>query len=450
MILDNLGLTIKIGDVNDKYAKSLGKTVEALTISEKKQAMLNAVLESGGKIMERVGEVGQQITDAERWQMLNAAVADLRAEVGKRLLGVFIGVAEKATEFVKRLKEVQQIKNLFAEVAKGTASISEELMVVNAEIAELTGRKGLVKGYEEATRGIQNQIAALEARRAALAEQIKWEAIAKDATTKRAKEEAEAAARSAGAEAARAKQLQEYLAAVNTAYGATEAGQREALETAIAYWEDQLPYAVETKDEVIAILADLRGQLGGASDAYRVLMEARGGYTLGLEEEGEKIGEIKTSYEELGETLTTLANETFQGLSEAMGASMVNAETGLKKFKEVIKSAISAALTALGTLMMVPPPSIYFNPFGAAMAFAGAGAVKALKYGGVINEPIHGIGQNTGQRYLMGEAGPERITPMSGGGGQVVIHNHVQGSILTEEQIYNASMKYAGRMNRGY
>jgi hypothetical protein len=34
--------------------------------------------------------------------------------------------------------------------------------------------------------------------------------------------------------------------------------------------------------------------------------------------------------------------------------------------------------------------------------------------GGLITEPIFGIGQNTGKGYLMGEAGTERITPGSG------------------------------------
>lgn len=37
--------------------------------------------------------------------------------------------------------------------------------------------------------------------------------------------------------------------------------------------------------------------------------------------------------------------------------------------------------------------------------------------GGIINEPIKGIGQRTGQSYLLGEAGSEAVIPMSKMGG---------------------------------
>ena len=39
--------------------------------------------------------------------------------------------------------------------------------------------------------------------------------------------------------------------------------------------------------------------------------------------------------------------------------------------------------------------------------------IKMAK-GGIINEPIFGIGQNTGKGYLMGEKGPETVTPGAG------------------------------------
>lgn len=32
--------------------------------------------------------------------------------------------------------------------------------------------------------------------------------------------------------------------------------------------------------------------------------------------------------------------------------------------------------------------------------------------GGVIKEPVSGVGMKTGKHYMMGEAGPERVTPM--------------------------------------
>ena len=41
-------------------------------------------------------------------------------------------------------------------------------------------------------------------------------------------------------------------------------------------------------------------------------------------------------------------------------------------------------------------------------------SVQKMAAGGLITEPIFGIGQNSGKGYLMGEAGPERVTPGTG------------------------------------
>lgn len=55
LILDNLGLTIKVGDANEKMAQQLGKTVAQLSAEEKQMAILNATLEAGSTLIEQVG-----------------------------------------------------------------------------------------------------------------------------------------------------------------------------------------------------------------------------------------------------------------------------------------------------------------------------------------------------------------------------------------------------------
>jgi len=49
---------------------------------------------------------------------------------------------------------------------------------------------------------------------------------------------------------------------------------------------------------------------------------------------------------------------------------------------------------------------------------------KVFGSGGMINEPISGIGMNSGQSYLMGESGSEMVTPIgkSGGGSNITIN----------------------------
>ena len=53
LILDNLGIIVRVGVAYDKYAESVGTTADALTDFEKKQAFQNAVIEAGQDIVER-------------------------------------------------------------------------------------------------------------------------------------------------------------------------------------------------------------------------------------------------------------------------------------------------------------------------------------------------------------------------------------------------------------
>jgi hypothetical protein len=64
MILDNLGLTIKIGQANEKMADALGKSVDQLTAEEQKMALLNATLEAGQILIEQVGGNADSATDS--------------------------------------------------------------------------------------------------------------------------------------------------------------------------------------------------------------------------------------------------------------------------------------------------------------------------------------------------------------------------------------------------
>lgn len=59
LLIDNADVYVKIGDANEKYADSLGKTVEELTEYEKQIAVLNAVLEQEEGFLQRAGEAGE-------------------------------------------------------------------------------------------------------------------------------------------------------------------------------------------------------------------------------------------------------------------------------------------------------------------------------------------------------------------------------------------------------
>jgi hypothetical protein len=71
LILDNLGITVSMDEANRKYASSLGKTVDALSEVEKKQAFYNEAMR---KIEERQRELGE-ITLTSTEQMGRAWVS---------------------------------------------------------------------------------------------------------------------------------------------------------------------------------------------------------------------------------------------------------------------------------------------------------------------------------------------------------------------------------------
>jgi hypothetical protein len=76
LILDNLGIVVKVGQANEAYAEKLGKTVEELTAMEKQQALLNATLEAGDQLINQVG--GDVSSGMDKYAQMTTAVDILK------------------------------------------------------------------------------------------------------------------------------------------------------------------------------------------------------------------------------------------------------------------------------------------------------------------------------------------------------------------------------------
>ena len=74
-LIDNLGLNVRVGEANKKYAAALGKTVMELTAVERQQAFLNEVLRVGGDLVRQVGGDVSALTDP--YQQAGAATQNL-------------------------------------------------------------------------------------------------------------------------------------------------------------------------------------------------------------------------------------------------------------------------------------------------------------------------------------------------------------------------------------
>ena len=89
LILDNLGLIMKVGSANEAMAKSLGKTVEQLSDKDKKLALLNATIDAGKEALGRY-DLSQKTTK-EKMEQLTATVANLQLYLGQGLIRAVAG-----------------------------------------------------------------------------------------------------------------------------------------------------------------------------------------------------------------------------------------------------------------------------------------------------------------------------------------------------------------------
>jgi len=75
MILDNLGLSVKVEEANQKYAAALGKTADSLTDAEKKQAFMNAAMDAANEKVKILGDI--QLNAADQASQLWTGIKNL-------------------------------------------------------------------------------------------------------------------------------------------------------------------------------------------------------------------------------------------------------------------------------------------------------------------------------------------------------------------------------------
>lgn len=95
MILDNLGIIVKLGPAYSEYAKQIGKATEELTAAEQKQALLNEVLKVGA---ERVKDFGDAQSEATlRILQGRAAMENFKDSAGTALSSVVLALSAAVT-----------------------------------------------------------------------------------------------------------------------------------------------------------------------------------------------------------------------------------------------------------------------------------------------------------------------------------------------------------------
>ena len=74
--------------------------------------------------------------------------------------------------------------------------------------------------------------------------------------------------------------------------------------------------------------------------------------------------------------------------------------------------------------------------------------ILAFARGGVINEPVVGLGMRSGSGYLLGESGPEEVTPL-GAGGRRAVEVNFRGPVTINAESERAAVRSARRVGWG-
>jgi len=148
MILDNLGITLKLGEANEAYAKSLGKTVDELTASEKSMAILNATLEAGNTLIEQAGKGARSAVDP--YDRLKTAMGNLGDTIKAKASGPLADIAETLMVMITPAREVEAaMSKLHPTLLMGAGSYDRYVdKMIEAGIATGAFSEAVAEGVE--------------------------------------------------------------------------------------------------------------------------------------------------------------------------------------------------------------------------------------------------------------------------------------------------------------
>jgi hypothetical protein len=405
---------------------------------------------------------------AERAATLDGAISNLGDSFDNLFLtisqagagSVFEDLARSSTEFLNNL-------GVMIRLSSGTASATEELAAAEEELALLEAKKagmsalvfrGLQDRYDAQTQLVESL--RLQVRLEKELEQAEKAKSENDFATKRAEQEAEAAAVRLAAQQEIDKKAEEaekrkIEAAEREAQARKESAQQQ-LQDMLLLNETSLEQTNRVENERIALIQALRDQdLINEEEYQRAKTEieanamaerlellktdlASRSEAIRLTEENDRLMDeiIANDKAERAETLNTRLLEAedllLKGKSEKqkagfrLGVNLMNAEKR-ENAKKIVSSTYTAAMDAYKALAGIPivGPALGAAAFATVMATGLQAATQSLS-GRALGGQVR-----AGESYVVGERGPEvltmgsggSITPneaLKGGGGQIV------------------------------
>ena len=109
LMLDNIGIIVKSEETYKKYAKELGKTTDKLTDAEKKQAFLEATMESARA---KVSQLGDELPSTQdKLDQLATSSANFSTAIGNTLSPVISGLSVQTSGLLNDLTSLLDIFN---------------------------------------------------------------------------------------------------------------------------------------------------------------------------------------------------------------------------------------------------------------------------------------------------------------------------------------------------
>ena len=110
LMLDNIGMIVQSDDSYKSYAAELGLTVDKLTDAQKKQAFMNATLESAREKLKSLPE--ETLSTQDKFDQLVASSSNLAIVIGNRLSPALGDTSSFLTTMTDKLASLVEITDL--------------------------------------------------------------------------------------------------------------------------------------------------------------------------------------------------------------------------------------------------------------------------------------------------------------------------------------------------
>lgn len=437
--LDNLGIGIRATEAYDKYAKTLGKTSAALTMTEKKVALMNEVLRKGEENATRYGISSGGLKT--QWEGMKVAVENLTFHLGL----TFIPVMQKAVLALRELvlladtyvvpvfKTVwQAFNNLPAPLTTFitlTAGLSLTLKPILGLLETVTGKEGpmarMVRWLGILAPGIVAVYSLLRDNKIVKDFIDQWKALEDPALFSRAGKDLAGSLGTALGEIRNDGTIAEELAGIKLDILSIFKSVGEGLQEVADGWMKSLTGGLDAKEihsRVLRIVKSVHDLTEGAAYMGRAWIQAGKDGKTGLDRLGAAMSVTRKQYPELGKVIDKVA-----AFLDDLRKKVVAAKLWWKEHGDtviMVARMIAGAIAGIGVAisLLTPTLAVLAGLKAAAIVLgvsfataAGAisgitialgifGALYAANIGGfadMVNEMVFQVSQNLGQIPIM-------------------------------------------------